>query len=93
MKKHQRNTLILSSILFCSLFIIVSNLPNTIEHETNYEGLVKLHLAPNSETRDVTDKDKYTGVLLTDGTHSYGLFESRSIERGDYGKTFVVPIK
>ena len=66
----------------------------TIEpKETNYIGLAYLGLAPSTYSREVTSRDYDTGIKFKDGDSVYSLVESRSLEKGDFGKTFVVRIK
>ena len=59
---------------------------------TNYNGLVSLGLAPNSNPRIATELDIDTGLRAEYQGQVFGLFESRSWKERDYGKTFVSPI-
>ncbi len=60
--------------------------------EPNYYGLVKLGLAPNSEPRLANPKDIDTGLRTEYVGQRFGLFNSRTWEEGDYGKTFISPV-
>ena len=63
----------------------------SITPEVNYRGLAMLHLAPDSPSRQPTDKDYDTKLnLVTEKGETYRLFESRDIK--SYGKTFVVRV-
>lgn len=63
---------------------------NSQRPETNYIGLLNLKLIPNTESRVPTENDIDTKIMLVDGEKLFRLYESRSFEKGDYGKMFVV---
>lgn len=75
-----------------SIFSVIYD--NTDENlpATNYEGLVRLGLAPSSDSRIPTEKDIFTDITLIDGEDTYLLFESRDLSKLDYGKTFIVRV-
>jgi len=60
--------------------------------EPNYKGLIELGLIPNTEPRLATEKDIDTKLRGVYGDKMFGLFESRTWETGDYGKTFLAPV-
>ena len=51
---------------------------------SNYVGLVKLGLAPSAPTRDVMDRDVYTGIKLKSGDN---LYSYTNLEHGKLGTT------
>ena len=57
--------------------------------EINYPAMIKLGLSPNENPRQPTDKDIFTGVVGNYNNISVALFESRSFEKMDYGKSFL----
>ncbi len=89
-QNKKRNTLIL--LVSCLVIVIVVGMYeyNNQEVKTNYYGLALLNLAPNSESRVPTSNDIDTGVIFEyeDG-RILNLYESRTWETGDYGKTFL----
>jgi len=91
--------LILSVILVFGIvtliYVKVINKPKEASLKPiNYPILVKLGLSPSANPRYALSKDIYTGLsaVLPDGS-KYGLFESRYIETGDFGKTFISPLE
>ena len=57
-----------------------------------YGGNVLLGLSPNANSRQPTAKDIDTQLNIKAGDAIFRLYESRSLEKFDYGKTFVVRI-
>lgn len=87
-----KNLMVFSVLLIASVLIVISYFSLQEEESlpaTNYKGLVLLHLAPNSEPREPTSKDIDTGVSIGFDGDVYRLYESRTFEEGDFGKTFV----
>ena len=88
-------TLMLLAMLFFSVFIY-----NQIEIRNNqrtptinnFAGNVILGLEPSTPSRTPTDRDEYKLNIRTDDAE-YVLFQSKSLEHFDYGKTFVVRIR
>jgi len=60
--------------------------------EPNYEGLIELGLIPNTDARYATEKDTDTKLRGVYNGQLFGMFESRTWETGDYGKTFLSPV-
>lgn len=87
------NRLLLISLIAIALIISLATIYqiNTEERvsETNYEGLVKLGLAPSANSREPNYKDIDTKLNIGYEGEIYRLYESRSFEQGDFGKTFV----
>lgn len=55
-----------------------------------YGGNVLLGLSPNAPSRQPTEKDIDTQLNIKVGDAIFRLYESRSLETFDYGKTFVI---
>jgi hypothetical protein len=56
----------------------------------NYRGLVQLGLAPSADVRPAQQNDIDTGVRFRDGGGNiFILYDSRTWDTLDYGKTFV----
>ena len=92
----QKKILIAAAICFVSILLMANFLGIVSEHEysePNYEGMVKLGLAPSTESRQPTDKDVFTNLIIKDGDTTYALFESRDLSKLDFGKTFVVRVE
>ncbi len=81
--------LLLVGFSFVSIF---NNLEQIEAKETNYEGLTMLGLAPSSASRIANENDIDTGLRGQSQGQVFGLFESRTWETLDYGKTFISPI-
>jgi hypothetical protein len=58
----------------------------------NHIGNIILGIEPTTYTRLPTMKDIDTQLNIKVGDSVYRLFESRSLEKFDYGKTFVVKV-
>jgi len=82
--------LVIGSIVVVDLYKVEQKESVT---ETNYVGLVYLGLSPSTYSREVTERDYDTGIKFGDGDNVYSLIESRSLEKGDIGKTFIVRIR
>lgn len=82
-------------LIFCIgvTTIFNSNNSDVKEYETNHAGLVMLGLAPNTDSRDPTELDIDTGLRIKYKESDYILYESRTWDKLDYGKTFVVKVK
>ena len=94
---EKKTILLVVGIIICFIiagfYYIANENNNKISYaKTNYEGLIKLGLAPNSEPRWAQENDIDTGLRGKSGGYTFGLFESRTWEEGDYGKTFISPI-
>lgn len=93
--------LLIFSIITCFGIFVISmgynynNYENQVKEyrETNYIGLIKLGLAPSTESRIVLENDIETGIKLTDGRNNYSLVQSRTFKTKDYGKTFLSKIE
>lgn len=57
-----------------------------------YGGNVLLGLSPNTYSREPNQKDIDTKLNIKAGDAIYRLYESRSLETFDYGKTFLVRV-
>jgi len=80
----------LVAVLILSVAYQQTTITNNNEiQQTNYNGLVKLKLAPNSPPRIATSNDINTGIKFSDGKNVYTMYESREIAKGDLGKTFI----
>jgi len=91
----QKNVLVGFGIILVGVFLMFNMFydgHDATPMDINYEGLVKLGLMPNANSRMPTERDINTGVIMTDGQHNYLLFDSRELKEGDYGKGFVVKI-
>ena len=87
-----KNKTIILSVLALSCFLVAFYIgfqPKEEVTPTNYKGLVLLNLAPNSEPREPTSQDIDTGLNIGFDNGVYRLYESRTWETLDYGKTFV----
>ena len=62
------------------------------KYDTNYEGLVRLGLAPSTQSRQPTALDLDTGVRIKYEDDVLALYSSRNFKTKDYGKTFVIKI-
>ena len=81
-------------VVSCIVIVDINKQKDTYSYqETNHVGLVYLGLEPSTHSREITERDIDTGIKLKDGDKLYSLIESRSLEKGDFGKTFIIRIK
>lgn len=100
-EKQKKYLKIFSIVLICGLLIgmainytgLRSKISSKSEPagatETNWEGLLKLGLIPETESRPILDNDEILGIIYT-SQNKYYLVRSKTLETGDFGKTFIV---
>lgn len=87
------------AIIICSILLVAGVVgikeyeKNKPLKETNWAGLVRLGLAPNTYPRAVTPLDKDTGLRFNTQYGTIALIESGNFATKDFGKTFILGVK
>jgi hypothetical protein len=93
---HKIITISLISIIFTlvalSSYIFYTNEKEITPQPTNWEGLMRLGLVPNTPTRNYIEGDIVLGKIQT-SQGDYALIQSGHLETKDFGKQFVLRVK